>query len=159
MTDRPLAAGILVTGVRARRRVAKAQRLRHVAGAALNRPGEAAVADAHELAVPLVRGRQPDLHVDQRVRGWLEHELDTAVRGNRGWRCRCTATAWTGCRRAAALWTIGGATSAGALAVATPSTRRGPAASTSAAASCCGRRRGPFGNQLGARNRCLVELQ
>src|SRR5688572_5915641 len=143
MTDRPLAAGTLVTRVRPRRRVAKAQRLRHVARAALNRPGEAAVADAHELAVPLVRSRQPDLHVDQRVGGWPEHELDAAVRGNRGWRGRWTATARTGCRRAAALWTIGGTTSAGALAVATPSitaaTRRGPAASASAA-SCCGRR-------------------
>jgi len=47
--------------------LAKTQRRRHVSRHALDRAGEAAVARAHELAVPLVRGRQPELHVDERI--------------------------------------------------------------------------------------------
>ena len=89
VADGPRAALILVSGVGAGGRVAEAQRLRHLVRQPLNRSGEPAVADPHELAVPLPGRRQPHLHVDQRVGRRLQHDLHAAVRGNRRWRtCR-----------------------------------------------------------------------
>src|SRR4029079_15454745 len=57
MADRPRPARSLMTGVGARRRIAKAKRLRHVVRQPLNRTREATIADTHEFAVPAIRGR------------------------------------------------------------------------------------------------------
>ena len=78
--DRPGSTLFLVTRVCARGRVPEPQRLRHVVGEALNRAGKAAVADAHELPVPLVRRRKPHLHVDERIGCGFEDDLQAAVR-------------------------------------------------------------------------------
>src|SRR6185436_18591787 len=87
---------VLVTGVRARGGVAEPQCRRHVVGHGLNRSGKAAIARTHELAVPFLRGREPELHVDQRISRWFEHELHATMRGNRRRRLWRTTGARTG---------------------------------------------------------------
>ena len=72
-----LAVGGRVARVRAGRGVAAAQRFLHVA-VALDRAGPAAVAHREELAVPVLR-RQPQLHVDVRVRRRLQHHREATV--------------------------------------------------------------------------------
>src|SRR4029079_7312588 len=79
------AVGLAVPGVVARRRVTTAQRHLHVV-VALNRSAEATVADGEELAVP-IGARHPQFGVDVRITGWLEHQLDAAVRRDRLRRC------------------------------------------------------------------------
>jgi hypothetical protein len=87
VTDRPRAALFLVTGVRTGGGVAKPQCLRHLVVQPLNRSRKATVADSHELPVPLVGRREPDLHVDDGVGCRLEDELNAAMlRDHRG-RC------------------------------------------------------------------------
>ncbi len=71
-------ASLGVAGVGGRGGIATLHR-RHQAGIA-DRPGEPAVADALEAAIPAGAG-QPDLKADARVGGWMQHALDPAEGG------------------------------------------------------------------------------
>src|SRR5262245_37841269 len=79
MTDGPCAALILMARVGSSRRIPEPQSLRHFIVQALNRSCETAIPDAHEFAVPVLR-RHPELHVDEGVGGWFQHELNAAMR-------------------------------------------------------------------------------
>ena len=81
MTDRPVAARLLVAGVGARRRVPAPQRVGHFVRPALNGSGKAAISGAQEFSVPVLQ-RQPELHVDQGVGRRLERHLHAAVGRN-----------------------------------------------------------------------------
>ena len=112
MTDGPVPALVLMTGVGARRRVSEPQSLRHVVRQALNRAGKTTVPDAHELAIPAFCRRQPQLHIDERIGCRFENHLNAAMRWNHCRRLRrscgraaaCTAASSTASATAAADW-------------------------------------------------------